>query len=190
MVDTAFQVAPQNIARFAANYSPAEGGGLTLIDDPLASPYAEPQTLLSGGGGLPITGGLTGTAGDYWRLAQALANGGELDGARIIGRKTLELMTSNHLSAGGDIASVGYGPFTGSAYNGVGFGLGSSVLIDPVRSGVPGSRGEIGWAGSATTTFFVDPAEELVFVFMTQLTPLWTYDVRREFRAIVYGALT
>lgn len=184
MVDTAFHVAPHNIPRFAANYAPSEDGGLTLVDDPQASRYSEPPTLLLGGAGL------TSTASDYWRFAQALANGGELDGTRIIGRKTLELMTSNHLSAGGDLSSVAFGQWSETAYDGVGFGLGFSVTLDPARSAVAGSRGEFAWGGAASTAFFVDPAEELVFVFMTQLMPSSTYNIRREFRAIVYGALT
>jgi CubicO group peptidase (beta-lactamase class C family) len=184
MVDTAFQVAPENVARFAANYSPSDDGGLKLVDDPQASRYCGPQTFLSGGGGL------TSTASDYWRFAQALANGGELDGVRIIGRKTLELMTSNHLADGGDLSSVAFGAWSETTYDGVGFGLGFSVTLDPAKSQVAGSPGEFSWGGAASTAFFVDPAEELVFVFMTQLMPSSTYNIRREFRTIVYGSLT
>jgi CubicO group peptidase (beta-lactamase class C family) len=178
MVDTAFQVAPENVARFAANYSPSDDGGLKLVDDPQASRYCGPQTFLSGGGGL------TSTASDYWRFAQALAGGGELDGVRIIGRKT------NHLADGGDLSSVAYGAWSETAYDGVGFGLGFSVTLDPAKSQVAGSPGEFSWGGAASTAFFVDPAEELVFVFMTQLMPSSTYNIRREFRTIVYGSLT
>jgi CubicO group peptidase (beta-lactamase class C family) len=184
MVDTAFQVAPENVARFAANYSPSDDGGLKLVDDPQASRYCGPQTFLSGGGGL------TSTASDYWRFAQALAGGGELDGVRIIGRKTLELMTSNHLADGGDLSSVAFGAWSETTYDGVGFGLGFSVTLDPAKSQVAGSPGEFSWGGAASTAFFVDPAEELVFVFMTQLMPSSTYNIRREFRTIVYGSLT
>jgi CubicO group peptidase (beta-lactamase class C family) len=183
MVDTAFQVSPDNLSRFAANYTPAPDGGLKLVDDPHASRYTGPQSFLSGGGGL------TSTASDYWRFAQALANGGELDGVRIIGRKTLELMTSNHLTGGGDLSSVAFGQWSETAYDGVGFGLGFSVTLDPAKSQVAGSPGEFAWGGAASTAFFVDPAEELVFIFMTQLMPSSTYNIRREFRSIVYGAL-
>ena len=184
MVDTAFQVAPGSVERFAANYTPGPGGALRLVDDPQASRFAQPQTFLSGGGGL------TSTASDYWRFAQALANGGELDGARIIGRKTLELMTANHLTGGGDLSSVAYGQWSETAFDGIGFGLGFSVTMDPAKSQVAGSPGEFAWGGAASTAFFVDPAEELVFVFMTQLMPSSTYNIRREFRTIVYGALS
>ena len=184
MVDTAFQVAPEKLERFAANYSPSPDGGLRLVDDPHSSRFGGPQTFLSGGGGL------TSTASDYWRFAQALANGGELDGVRVIGRKTLALMTSNHLSGGGDLSSVAFGQWSETAYDGVGFGLGFSVTLDPAKSQVAGSPGEFAWGGAASTAFFVDPAEELVFVFMTQLMPSSTYNIRREFRSIVYGALT
>lgn len=183
MVDTAFHVAPEKLARFAANYGPAPDGGLRLVDDPQSSRFGAPQTFLSGGGGL------TSTASDYWRFAQALANGGTLDGVRIIGRKTLELMTSNHLTGGGDLSSVAFGQWSETAYDGVGFGLGFSVTLDPAKSQVAGSPGEFAWGGAASTAFFVDPAEELVFVFMTQLMPSSTYNIRREFRTIVYGAL-
>lgn len=184
MVDTAFQVAPENVGRFAANYSPAPDGGLKLVDDPQASRFCGPVTFLSGGGGL------TSTASDYWRFAQALANGGEVDGVRIIGRKTLELMTSNHLTGGGDLSSVAFGQWSETAFDGVGFGLGFSVALNPAKSQLAGSPGEFSWGGAASTAFFVDPAEELVFIFMTQLMPSSTYNIRREFRSIVYGALS
>lgn len=184
MIDTGFGVVDGGAQRLAANYRRGPDGGLALIDDPATSTYLAPPTFLSGGGGL------TSTIGDYWRFAQALANGGELDGVRIIGRKTLELMTSNHLTGGGDLSSVAFGQWSETAYDGVGFGLGFSVTLDPARSQVAGSPGEFAWGGAASTAFFVDPAEDLVFVFMTQLMPSSTYNIRREFRAIVYGALT
>lgn len=184
MVDTSFSVSADKVSRFAACYSPTRDGGMHLVDDPKSSSYLQPPNFLSGGGGL------TSTATDYWRFAQALANGGELDGVRIIGRKTLNLMTSNHLTSGGDLASVAIGSqWTETAYAGMGFGLGFSVMLDPARAHVPGTPGEFAWGGAASTAFWVDPREELVFVFMTQLTPSTTYNIRREFRAIVYGAL-
>lgn len=184
MVDTAFSVPAGKASRFAACYGPTREGGMRLVDDPTSSSYLEHPTFLSGGGGL------TSTATDYWRFAQALANGGEFDGVRIIGRKTLQLMTSNHLAGGGDLASVALGgQWTETGYAGMGFGLGFSVMLDPAQAQVPGTPGEFAWGGAASTAFWVDPAEELVFVFMTQLTPSTTYNIRREFRAIVYGAL-
>jgi CubicO group peptidase (beta-lactamase class C family) len=184
MVDTAFSVAPASASRLAANYGPTPGAGLRLVDDPQGSRFTATPTFLSGGGGL------TSTAHDYWRFAQALCNGGELEGTRIIGRKTLELMTSNHLPLGGDLASVAFGQWSETAYAGVGFGLGFSVMLDPATSQGSGTPGEFAWGGAASTAFFVDPVEELVFIFMTQLMPSSTYNIRREFRALIYGALT
>jgi CubicO group peptidase (beta-lactamase class C family) len=183
MSDTAFWVSPDKLGRFAANYRATAAGGLELFDDPQASTYAEKPTLISGGGGL------TSTVTDYWRFAQALANGGELDGVRIIGRKTLALMTANHLAGGADLASVAFGQWSETAYTGMGFGLGFSVTLDPAQVQLSGSPGEFAWGGAASTAFFIDQAEELVFIFMTQVMPSSTYNIRREFRAIVYGAL-
>jgi CubicO group peptidase (beta-lactamase class C family) len=184
MVDTAFSVPAGKVNRFAACYGPTRDGGMRLVDDPTSSTYLQQPTFLSGGGGL------TSTATDYWRFAQTLANDGEFDGVRIIGRKTLKLMTSNHLAGGGDLASVALGgQWTETGYAGMGFGLGFSVMLDPAQAQVSGTPGEFAWGGAASTAFWVDPAEELVFVFMTQLTPSTTYNIRREFRAIVYGAL-
>lgn len=183
MVDTSFSVPAEKLARFAANYRATAEGGLALVDDPYDSAYAAAPSLLSGGGGL------TSTAGDYWRFAQALCNGGELDGERVVGRKTLELMTANHLPGGRDLASVAFGRWSETSFQGVGFGLGFSVTLDPALSQVSGTTGEYSWGGSASTTFFVDPAEELVVVLLTQLRPSTAYNIRRELRAIVYGAL-
>jgi CubicO group peptidase (beta-lactamase class C family) len=183
MVDTAFWVPPEKLHRFAANYQATASGGLTLVDDPYDSAFATRPSLLSGGGGL------TSTAGDYWRFAQALCNGGALNGERVIGRKTLALMAANHLSGGRDLASVAYGRWSETSFQGVGFGLGFAVTLDPALSQVSGTSGEFSWGGSASTTFFVDPAEELVVVLLTQLRPSTAYNIRRELRAIVYGAL-
>jgi len=184
MVDTSFRVPPEKVGRFAANYAPTSDGGMRLIDDPMKSAYLEQPAFLSGGGGL------TSTASDYWRFAQALANGGQLEGVRIIGRKTLQLMTSNHIEGGRDLSTVALGgQFTETAYAGMGFGLGFSVMLDPARYQVPGTPGEFAWGGAASTAFWVDPSEELVFIFMTQLMPSTTYNIRREFRAMLYGAV-
>ena len=184
MVDTGFFVPPAKQPRFAANYSVDPKIGLRLIDDPEHSAYLHQPTYLSGGGGL------VSTATDYFRFAQALCNDGELEGARIIGRKTLELMTSNHLPDGADLMSHALGRWAETTFSGIGFGLGFSVTLDPAQAQVSGTPGEFAWGGAASTAFWIDPVEELVVVFMTQLMPSTQYNIRRELRSIVYSALT
>jgi CubicO group peptidase (beta-lactamase class C family) len=175
-------VRPEQAERFAANYGAAKDG-LRLIDDPKSSSYLQEPTFFSGGGGL------VSTIGDYVRFCQMLLGRGQADGVRIIGRKTLELMTSNHLPEGNDLTQCANGGFSETTYTGVGFGLGFSVTIDPAKGQISGTPGEFAWGGAASTAFWVDPGEDLAFVFMTQLMPSTTYPLRREFRAIVYGAL-
>jgi len=194
MEDTGFHVPAEKQARFAACYGVNQDGGLRLttdpnatiklIDDPQESAYLRPPTYLSGGGGL------VSTATDYFRFAQALCNDGELEGERIIGRKTLELMTSNHLPGGTDLMHHALGRWAETTFSGIGFGLGFSVTLDPAQAQISGTPGEFSWGGAASTTFWIDPIEDLVVVFMTQLMPSTQYNIRRELRAIVYSALT
>ncbi|MHB8465191.1 MAG: serine hydrolase domain-containing protein [Acidimicrobiales bacterium] len=184
MHDTAFFVAPAHADRFAACYTPSRSGGLYRIDDPETSAYVAPPTFLSGGGGL------VGTAGDYLRFATMLLNRGELDGVRILSRKTVDYMTGNHLPTGGDLGSMGRPVFSETSYDGIGFGLGFSVMLDPARAHVMGSPGEYAWGGAASTMFWVDPAEELIGMLLTQLLPSSTYPVRRQMRVLTYQALT
>ena len=183
MSDTFFTVPGDRLDRFAACYQHQPGDTFSLQDDPQTSHFTRPHGYLSGGGGL------VSTIGDFYRFAQALANGGELDGARIIGRKTLEFMRMNHLPNGADLPSVSTGGFSETPYDGSGFGLGFAVKTDIARSQTIGSPGEYGWGGMAGTTFFIDPVEDLLVVFMTQLIPSSAYAVRQELRALVYGAL-
>ena len=181
MADTGFHVPAQKHARFAANYGPSSTGGLTLLDDPANSRYLAPRSICSGGGGL------VSTAADYMRFCQFILGRGELDGVRLLGRKTVELMTSNHLR--GDMAAMGMPRFSESSYEGVGFGLGFSVMLDPARAQIVGTPGEVAWGGAASTAFWVDPAEELAVVLLTQLTPSSTYPIRRELRVLTYAAI-
>lgn len=184
MHSTGFQVRPDQADRFAANYAPTGAdGGLRLIDDPRDSNYLKPQTFFSGGGGL------VSTAADYLRFCQMLLNGGHLDRARILGRKTIDLMTSNHLTGGRQMTDAALGRFSETPYAGMGFGLGFAVMLDPATAQVSSSPGEYTWGGAASTAFWIDPVEELIVIFMTQLMPSTTYNFRRELRAIVYGAL-
>ena len=183
MVDTGFHVRDDQRARFAACYDAAPGGKLKLQDDAQKSPYLAPPKLLSGGGGL------VGTAADYLRFANMLVNGGELDGARILAPKTLELMTSNHLPGGADLTAVSRSLFSESTNAGVGFGLGFATVFDPPQTLIPCSFGEFYWGGAASTAFWVDPIEQVTAVFMTQLLPSSTYPIRRELRTLAYSAL-
>lgn len=184
MTDTGFQVRPDQLDRFAACYLYQPGDTMKLQDDPQRSRYLKTQKFLSGGGGL------VSTIDDYFRFAQALCQGGEYQGNRIIGRKTLEFMRLNHLPGGKDLPALSIGSFSETPYEGSGFGLGFSVKTDVAKSHSNGSVGEYGWGGLASTNFFIDPEEELVAIFMTQLIPSSSYPIRQELRAIVNGALT
>jgi CubicO group peptidase (beta-lactamase class C family) len=185
MADTGFTVPADKLGRFAANYVRLPGSTeATIMDDPEDSPYARPKTLFSGGGGL------VSTAADYLRFAEMLRRGGELDGKRLLGPRTVAYMTRNHLPDGRDLASLAPpGAFSETRYDGIGFGLGVHVVIDPVRAQVPVSAGEYGWGGLASTAFWVDPAEDLVVVFLTQLVPSSTFDFRGQLKAIIHGAI-
>ncbi len=182
MVDTGFHVPAAQHQRFAANYAPQDGK-LQLIDDPTTSSYRQPPVRFSGGGGL------VSTCADYFRFAQMLLNKGELGGVRILGRKTVELMTSNHMPNNGDLASMGVPVFSETTYGGIGFGLGVSVMLDPAKAQILGSPGEYAWGGAASTAFWVDPVEEQIVIFLTQLMPSSTYPIRRELRVLTYSAI-
>jgi CubicO group peptidase (beta-lactamase class C family) len=181
MTDTDFHLAPANADRFAANYTRGEDGKLKLIDDPTTSRYLQPRAICSGGGGL------VSTAGDYLRFCQMMLGKGEFAGTRLLGRKTVELMTSNHLR--GDMAEMGQPRFSESSYEGVGFGLGFSVMLHPARAQILGSAGEYAWGGAASTAFWIDPAEDLAVILLTQLMPSSTYPIRRELRVLTYASI-
>jgi CubicO group peptidase (beta-lactamase class C family) len=183
MTDTGFSVPAERADRLAACYSRTPKDPLLLTDAPATSSYLTPPTFLSGGGGL------VSTASDYLTFAHMLLGGGELDGVRVLGRKTVEYMTTNHLPTGGDLASMGQRVFSETTYEGIGFGLGVAVMLDPARAAVVGSVGEFSWGGAASTAFWVDPREELVGMVLTQLLPSSAYPIRREMRALTYQAL-
>jgi CubicO group peptidase (beta-lactamase class C family) len=182
MVDTGFVLPDGAVDRFAANYRCGAGGALELVDDPRDSVYRQPR-MPSGGGGL------VSTTADYLRFAEMLRRGGELDGHRVIGERTLRFMVRNHLPGGATLADVALGQFGETAFAGVGFGLGFAVTLDPVEAQVVSSPGEFYWGGAASTAFWVDPVEDLIVIFMTQLMPSSTYPVRRELRQLVHQAL-
>jgi CubicO group peptidase (beta-lactamase class C family) len=183
MVDTGFFVPEEKLGRFAACYQRGPGKQLLLMDDPHKSSYRAAPRLLGGGGGL------VSTAADYLRFCRMLIGGGAIDGVRLLGRKTLELMTRNHLPGNQDLTQAAIGMFSETTMRGTGFGLGFSVTLDPVLSGGVGSPGEYAWGGAASTIFWIDPAEELIVIFMTQLFPSRTFNFRGQLKSIVYPAL-
>jgi CubicO group peptidase (beta-lactamase class C family) len=183
MADTGFMVPESQIHRLADCYSLVPGKGRVLADRGAESLWARMPRLVSGGGGL------VSTALDYHRFNTMLLNGGELDGARILSRKSIELMTLNHLPDDGDLATWSQSLFSEATNAGVGFGLGFAVNLDPVRTMLPGSVGEYYWGGMYSTAFFVDPVEEITMVFMTQLAPSSAYPIRRELKTLIYSAL-
>jgi len=183
MVDTAFHVPAEKAARLTACYNFAPPAGLTLQDDPQTSAYLAPPAFYSGGGGL------VSTAADYLKFCQMLLNGGKANGVRFLSRKTLAFMTLNHLPGGRDLNELSRSMFSEAAYAGVGFGLGFAVTTDLARNLIAGSRGEFYWGGAASTAFWVDPAEDLTVVFMTQVLPSASYPIRRELRTLVYASI-
>lgn len=183
MTDTGFVVPEDKVHRFAANYDRTSDNGMRLIDSPEASPYLQDRGLHSGGGGL------VSTIHDYYKFASMLLNQGEHAGTRILGRKTVALMTSNHLPNNGDLTSMGQAVFSETPYDGIGFGLGFSVMLDPATAQILGSPGEFAWGGAASTYFFVDPKEDMLVIFMTQLMPSSSYPIRREMRVLAYQSI-
>jgi len=119
-----------------------------------------------------------------------LINGGTFEGTQILSPKTIELMTMNHLPDGKDLPALSRSLFSEAMYNGIGFGLGFSVTMDPAKTLIPGSAGEYSWGGAASTSFWIDPKEELITIFLTQLLPSSAYPIRRELRTMVYSAFT
>ncbi len=178
MSDTAFYVPKSKLNRFSAVYEPVPGGGIKVQDAPATSDYLRPERLQSGGGGM------VSTAPDYLRFTQMLLNRGELDGKRLLGPKTIELMTMNHIPDALLPLHIG-----DSNMSGFGFGLGFNVLLNPAGAGMIGTTGAFGWGGAANTEFWVDPREQLIAILMTQFMPRDTYPVINDFRVLTYQAL-
>jgi CubicO group peptidase (beta-lactamase class C family) len=182
MKDTAFYVKPEKAARFTANYRRGADKKLEMIDDPETSSFLREPNFHGGGGGL------TGTITDYHRFCEMLRRGGELDGHRILGPRTLGLMTKNHLRGGAALADVALGAFSETANAGVGFGLGFATTLSEVAAGTLG-EGDYYWGGAASTIFWVDPKEDLTVVFMTQLMPSATFNFRGQLKNIIYSSI-
>ena len=182
MVDTAFWVSEAKKPRFTANYQRGADKTLKLIDDPQTSDFTREPAFKSGGGGL------TGTTADYLRFCEMLRRGGELDGQRVLGPRTLEVMHMNHLAGGKDLTQLAIGGFSETANEGVGFGLGFASTMSQVATGSLGT-GDYYWGGAASTIFWVDPKEDLSVVFMTQLMPSGTFNFRGQLKSIIYSAI-
>ena len=192
MTETSFVVREDQLSRFASSYTPLAGDAmdlnaaeksgetLRLVDHASKTPFAK-TTCFSGGGGL------VGTIDDYARFIEMLRRGGSTQGDRLLSPNTLNFMMRNHLP--GDIASMGPQSFAEQPMEGMGFGLGGSIVLEPGRVRVPGSIGDFSWGGMASTFFWVDRALDMTAVFFTQLLPSSSYPLRSEFKALVHGAL-
>jgi CubicO group peptidase (beta-lactamase class C family) len=182
MTDTGFVVPAAKAPRVAALYNPDPATG-KAVPSPMARSVVDPPAFLSGGGGL------LSTAADYLRFCHMLLGRGELDGVRLLGTRTVEYMTQNHLPGGADLEAFGRPLFAETTFAGVGFGLGFSVVDDPVKNKVLCSTGEFAWGGAASTAFWVDPLEDIAVVFLTQLLPSSTHPIRPQLKQLVYQAL-
>ncbi|MFE0592261.1 serine hydrolase domain-containing protein [Micromonospora echinospora] len=183
MTDTHWWVDGDDAERLGALYVPDPRTGRILRHDQFGAVARRKPGLLAGGSGL------ISSAYDYHRFTQMLLRGGELDGARVLGPRTVRFMTRNHLPGGQDLAALSTGGFAESIFDGVGFGLGFAVVQDPVPGRMPSSVGEYYWGGVASTAFWVDPVEEVTALLFTQLMPSSTYPLRSQLRQLVYSAL-
>ncbi|MDQ1683772.1 MAG: hypothetical protein QOC82_509 [Frankiaceae bacterium] len=183
MTDTTFTVDPEQQHRLAALYATGPGLPKTVRYDKLGDTVRNPQQWLSGGGGLAST------TRDYTRFTWMLLRGGLLDGARLLSPRTLRYMTRNHLPGNVDLQTFGRPINAEVRTDGVGFGLGFAVMLDAAANKTIASEGEFNWGGMASTAFWVDPAEDLTVVFMTQLMPSSTYTLRPQLRQLVYQSL-
>lgn len=181
MDDTFFAVPEAKQDRFAHCYIRTPDDPMALMDTP-GGAFAEGAVKIFSGGG-----GLCSTIDDYLIFAEMLRRNGAHNGTRLLAPKTVELMTRNAL--GGDLASMGQPVFSEVSFEGIGFGLGVSVTLDPGVAKTLSSEGDYGWGGVASTVFWVDPALEMTTIFFTQLVPSSSYPVRKEIRAMTYSSL-
>ncbi|MER6339626.1 serine hydrolase domain-containing protein [Streptomyces tendae] len=181
MTETGFHVTDAQADRLAELYGETEDGGIAPVP---GLPLRGRPRFLSG------SGGLVSSAYDVHRFAELLRRRGELDGVRLLAPATVDLMTRNHLPGGADLRSFGSRPAHDEPGNdGVGFGLGVSVVTDPGRTRSPSGPGTYGWSGVATTTFWVDPGRDLTVQFMTQVRPRSSHTVYPDLKRLVHDAL-
>ncbi len=183
MYDTEFYAAEEDHGRLATLYAKAPNVDTPVRLDAMGDPFKSKPTYLSGGGGL------VSTIGDYHRFTQMLLQRGEFEGVRILGSRTVDYMTVNHLPGGQDLKTFGRPLFSESPFDGVGFGLGFSVVIDAAANKNLSSAGQYAWGGAASTAFWIDPLEEITVIFMTQLLPSSTYPIRSQLGQLIYQSL-
>ena len=189
MHDTSFGLRPSDdpasLARLYLATPGREGGPASgmMFSEPFDAAAHSKPAFLSGGGGL------VSTAGDYLRFVELLRRRGAYDGGRLLGSRTVAHMVRNHLPGNSDLEGFGRPLFAETPLRGVGFGLGFSMVIDPVRYAVVANAGDYSWGGAASTAFYVDPVEDLTVTFYTQLLPSSTLPIRNHLRALVNQAL-
>lgn len=182
MSGTGFDVPDEKLPRFADCFQKREDDPLALFETGEESRFRRGRVSLFSGGG-----GLLSTLDDYMRFGEMFRQGGARGGVRLLSPKTVKFMMGNHLP--GDIASMGAASFAEMPMTGMGFGIGGACVLDPARVRVPGSVGDFGWGGLASTYFWTDPAERMSVVYFTQLIPSSSYTNRAELKALVQGAL-
>ncbi|MFI9824348.1 serine hydrolase domain-containing protein [Streptomyces sp. NPDC052013] len=182
MTDAGFEVTDEQAPRLAEMYGETEDGGIEPVP---GLPLRGRPRFLSG------SGGMVASAHDWHRFMELLRRRGELDGVRLLAPETVGLMTRNHLPGGADLRAFGSRPAHDEPGNeGVGFGLGVSVVVDPSRTQAPSGLGTYGWSGVATTTFWIDPGRDLTVQFHTQVRPTSSHTVFRDLRRLVHEAVT
>jgi CubicO group peptidase (beta-lactamase class C family) len=184
MKDTSFDIPTDKVDRFASCYERDPKTKETRLQDSGSdSSYLGKKSFFSGGGGL------ISTIGDYYKFCQMLLNGGELNGKRLLSPTTIDFMTTNHLPENKTMSDMGDSLFSENRMDGSGFGLGFSVILNPVDVMAVGSAGSFSWGGAASTYFWIDPAEDLLAIFMTQLMPSDAYPMRAQLQQLTYAAI-
>src|SRR5437763_4051583 len=182
MSDAAFSVPEPEHHRLGALYTPDPRTRLATRLDTMGNLAFSPPTVLS------VGGGLLSSAGDYHRFVQMLLGEGQLESTRLLSSRTVRYMTRNQLPGGADLEQFGRPLFAETTFDGIGFGLGFSVLEDPAKNKVLSTKGEYGWGGAASTAFWVDPTERITALFLTQLLPSSTHPIRPQMRQLIYQA--
>jgi CubicO group peptidase (beta-lactamase class C family) len=183
MVDTSFNLSDDKKDRFASCYVSTPEGGIAVDVRSDEVFYAKSSAFKSGGGGL------LSTAIDYFRFLKMLSSNGVFEGRRYLSRKTIELMTANHLPDGKSVYDHAFTTPEEEYRKGEGWGLGFSIALDHGKTQIAGSPGQYSWGGAASTEYWVDPKEEVLVIFMTQLMPSGTYPIKRELQTLVNAAI-